>query len=252
MKFTSTLVKGTLIKRYKRFLADVTLEDGAVVTAHTANSGSMLGCCAPGAEVWLSPANNPARKLQWTWELVRVDGLLVGINTSHPNALAAEAVAAGIIPELAGYDTVRREVKYGKNSRIDLLLQGGGKPDCYVEVKNVTLFRDGHAEFPDAVTARGAKHLEELMAMVAEGKRAVMLYMVQRERGGAAAFRVAEDIDPAYAAALRVALAAGVEALCRTCTVTTEDIEVGPALPLAVEGQGLGPGQRQGQGLTPA
>lgn len=235
MKFASQLVKGTLIKRYKRFLADVTLEDGSVVTAHTANSGSMLGCCTPGSEVWLSPANNPARKLQWTWELVRVDGLLVGINTSHPNALAAEAVAAGAIPDLAGYETVRREVKYGKNSRIDLLLQGGGKPDCYVEVKNVTLFRDGHAEFPDAVTARGAKHLEELMTMVAEGKRAVMLYMVQRERGDVAAFRVAHDIDPAYAAALRVALAAGVEAICRTCTVTTEGIEVGPALPLAVD-----------------
>lgn len=236
MKFASTLVKGTLIKRYKRFLADVTLEDGTVVTAHTANSGSMLGCCTPGSEVWLSPANNPARKLQWTWELVRVDGLLIGINTSHPNALAAEAVAAGSIPELTGYDTIRREVKYGKNSRIDLLLQGGGKPDCYVEVKNVTLFRDGHAEFPDAVTARGAKHLEELMTMVAEGKRAVMLYMVQRERGDVTAFRVAQDIDPAYAAALRVALAAGVEAICRTCTVTTDGIEVGPALPLAVEG----------------
>lgn len=235
MKFASPLVKGTLIKRYKRFLADVTLDDGTVVTAHTANSGSMLGCCAPGSEVWLSPANNPARKLQWTWELVRVDGLLIGINTSHPNALAAEAVAAGTIPELAGYDTVRREVKYGKNSRIDLLLQGAGRPDCYVEVKNVTLFRDGHAEFPDAVTARGAKHLEELIAMVAEGKRAVMLYMVQREQGDVAAFRVAHDIDPAYAAGLRVALAAGVEAICRTCVVTTDGIEVGPALPLAVD-----------------
>ncbi|MFA7429858.1 MAG: DNA/RNA nuclease SfsA [Rhodospirillaceae bacterium] len=235
MKFTAPLIKGTLIKRYKRFLADVTLEDGSVVTAHTANSGSMMGCCPPGAEVWLSPANNPARKLQWTWELVRVDGRLIGINTSHPNALAAEAVMAGTIPELTGYDSVRREVKYGQNSRIDLLLSAEGRADCYVEVKNVTLFRDGHAEFPDAVTARGAKHLQELMAMVAEGKRAVMLYMVQRERGDVAAFRVAHDIDPAYAAGLRVALAAGVEALCHTCTVTTEGIEVGSPLPLVVE-----------------
>lgn len=235
MKFTAPLVKGTLIKRYKRFLADVTLEDGSVVTAHTANSGSMLGCCAAGSEVWLSPANNPARKLQWTWELVRVDGRLIGINTSHPNALAAEAVMAGAIPELAGYDAVRREVKYGQNSRIDLLLTGAGRRDCYVEVKNVTLFRDGHAEFPDAVTARGAKHLRELADMVAEGKRAVMLYMVQRERGDVAGFRVAHDIDPAYAAGLRVALAAGVEALCHTCIVTTEGIEVGTPLPLAAE-----------------
>lgn len=234
MKFDAPLIKGTLVKRYKRFLADVTLEDGSLVTAHTANSGSMMGCCEPGSEVWLSPAANPNRKLRYTWELVRVDGHLIGINTNHPNVLAEEAIKADLIPELTGYDTVRREVRYGRNSRIDLLLSGPDRPDCYVEVKNVTLFRDGHAEFPDAVTARGAKHLQELMAMVAEGKRAVMLYMVQRADAGLTAFRVARDIDPVYAASLRTARAAGVEALCYSCSVSTDGIQVAAPLPLAV------------------
>lgn len=234
MKFSTPLIEGTLIKRYKRFLADVTLADGSVVTAHTANSGSMLGCCTPGARVWLSESDNPARKLKYTWELVEVGGALVGINTSHPNALAAEAIMAGAIPELAGYDTAKREVKYGKNSRIDVLLKAEGRPDCYVEVKNVTLFRDGRAEFPDAVTARGAKHLAELTDMVAEGKRAVMLYMVQRSADGLTGFDVARDIDPAYDVALRAALAAGVEAICYTCTVTPEGLEVATPLPLAL------------------
>lgn len=237
MDFSAPLLKGTLIKRYKRFLADVTLDDGSVVTAHTANSGSMLGCCTPGSEVWLSPANNPDRKLKFTWELVRVGDELVGINTSHPNALAAEAILSGAIPELAGYATLKREVKYGKNSRIDVFLTAPDRPDCYVEVKNTTLFRpDGDnqqvALFPDAVTERGTKHLGELSDMVRAGKRAVMLYMVQRSAAGLGRFAVAEDIDPTYAAALRDALAVGVEALCYTCSVTPERLEVAKPLSL--------------------
>ncbi|MCA1941429.1 MAG: DNA/RNA nuclease SfsA [Caenispirillum bisanense] len=233
MLFKTPLVRGTLIKRYKRFLADVTLDDGTVVTAHTANSGSMMGCCEPGSEVWLSPADNPERKLKWTWELIRVGDGLVGINTSWPNALVAEACAEGLIPEVAGYDTVRREVKYGKNSRIDVLLEKADGSRCYVEVKNVTLARDGHAEFPDAVTARGAKHLVEMTDMVAEGHRAVMVYLVQRE--DCEAFRVAADIDPAYRDALALAMSKGVEAVCWACRVTPEGITVARPLPLRLD-----------------
>lgn len=233
MLFKTPLVRGTLIKRYKRFLADVTLDDGTVVTAHTANSGSMMGCCEPGSEVWLSPADNPERKLKWTWELIRVGDGLVGINTSWPNALVAEACAEGLIPEVAGYDTVRREVKYGKNSRIDVLLEKADGSLCYVEVKNVTLARDGHAEFPDAVTSRGAKHLVEMTDMVAEGHRAVMVYLVQRE--DCEAFRVAADIDPAYRDALALAMSKGVEAVCWACRVTPEGITVARPLPLRLD-----------------
>lgn len=239
MLFSCDLIKGTLVKRYKRFLADITLADGTEVTAHTANSGSMLGCCAPGSEVWISPANNPERKLKYTWELVRVDGELVGINTSHPNALAAEAIRDGTITELAGYETLKREVKYGKNSRIDVFLTASDRPNCYVEVKNTTLFRPLEGEgsqkvalFPDAVTARGAKHLVELTDMVAEGHRAVMLYMVQRSAADLSHFAVADDIDPAYAEALGKAMAAGVEALCYTCSLSEQGITVATPLPI--------------------
>lgn len=240
MLFASPLLKGTLIKRYKRFMADVTLEDGTVVTAHTANSGSMLGCCDPGSDVWLSPASNPDRKLKFTWEMVRVDGELVGINTSHPNALAAEAISDGTISEVGGYDTLKREVKYGKNSRIDVYLDDPDRGICYVEVKNTTLFRPVDAAhpdkkvalFPDAVTARGTKHLGELTDMVAQGHRAVMLYMVQRSATGLDHFSVAEDIDPAYASALRAAMAAGVEAICYTCTLSERGISVASPLPI--------------------
>ncbi len=233
MKFADPLIEGRLIKRYKRFLADVELIDGGVVTAHCANSGSMLGVKEPGSEVWLSAADNPNRKLRYTWELVRVGDGLVGINTGRPNRLVAEAVAGGAIDELAGYATLRREVKYGRNSRIDLLLEDPSRPPCYVEVKNVTLRRDGGAaEFPDAVTARGAKHLEELTDMVAAGNRAVMVYLVQR--GDCDRFAVAADIDPAYAAGLARARAAGVESICRACDVSVDGITVARPLPVAL------------------
>ena len=232
MIFADPLLRGPLVRRYKRFLADVDLETGETVTAHCANSGSMLSVDAPGSEVWLSPARNPDRKLKYTWELIRVGETLVGINTSHPNAIVAEAVAADAIPELSGYTSVRREVKYGRNSRIDLLLEGAGRPRCLVEVKNVTLKRepgpDRPVEFPDAVTARGTKHLGELSETVRPGDRAVMMYLVQRD--DADWFALAEDIDPAYAEAFDRATAVGVEALCYRCRVSPRDIRISQAV----------------------
>ena len=233
MKFHAPLVKGTLVKRYKRFMADVTLEDGSTVTAHCANSGSMLSVNEPGAEVWISPAANPDRKLKWTWELIRIGRSLVGINTSLPNAIVAEAIEKGKIPELAGYESLRREVKYGKNSRIDILLEDPKKGLCYVEIKNVTMRRDlkdGPLEFPDGVTSRGAKHLVELADMVAEGHRAVMLYLVQRGDGDR--FEIAADIDPAYAEGLTEARGKGIEVLCYRCKVTSKDIAVSDPVPV--------------------
>ena len=230
MRFPDPLIPGTLVKRYKRFLADVTLADGSVVTAHCANTGSMLGVAEPGSEVWLSPARNPERKLKYTWEMIRVGDGLVGINTQHPNRIVEDGVRAGGVAELTGYDEVRREVKYGKNSRIDVLLSGGGRPDCYVEVKNVHLRRGAAAEFPDAVTARGAKHLVEMADMVDGGARAVMFYLVQR--GDCETFAVADDIDPTYAEALETARARGVEAVCYACRLTPESIELDRPLPL--------------------
>ena len=235
MRFTAPLVPATLVRRYKRFLADVILPSGETVTAHCANPGSMIGLAAPGAPVWLSRSDNPKRKLSHSWELVEVDlgsgAELVGINTSNPNALAAEAIAACLIPELAGYGTVRREVKYGKNSRVDFLLEEPGRPPCYLEIKNVHLMRQpALAEFPDAVTKRGAKHLGELGDMVAAGARAVMLYLIQI--GSARAFRLARDIDPAYGRAFDTARAAGVEAIAYRCGISREGIEVVEPVPI--------------------
>ena len=233
MRFVTPLVPATLIRRYKRFLADVALPSGETVTAHCTNPGSMIGLAAPGAPVWLSRSDNPKRKLSHSWELVEVDlgsgAELVGINTTNPNALAAEAIAAGLIPELAGYGTIRREVKYGKNSRVDFLLEEPGRPPCYVEVKNVHLMRQkGLAEFPDAVTKRGAKHLEELAAMAAAGARAVMLFLVQI--ASAERFALARDIDPTYGMQFDRARAQGVEALARRCRLSRDTIEVAEAI----------------------
>ncbi|MEQ8196216.1 MAG: DNA/RNA nuclease SfsA [Rhodospirillales bacterium] len=234
MKFPDPLIRGTLVKRYKRFLTDVELEDGSLVVAHCANPGSMLSVNDAGAEVWLSPARNPERKLRYTWEMIRIGKSLVGINTALPNGLVEEAINAGKIAELTGYDSLRREVKYGKNSRIDILLESEGKPPCYVEIKNVTMKRDrgakGPYEFPDAVTARGTKHLHELSDMVKQGTRAVMVYLAQRQDGKS--FTVAADIDPTYAEALKTAKKAGVEAVCYGCTLTTKEIKVASSVPL--------------------
>ena len=232
MEFPEALVKGTLLRRYKRFLSDIELEGGDRVTAHCANPGSMLGLNEPGSEVWLLPARKPGRKLPFSWELIRVGDHLVGINTGRPNGIVEEALRAGQVTELTGYQDLRREVKYGRNSRIDILLRDPDRPPCYVEVKNVHLKRGAAAEFPDSVTARGTKHLAELADMVSQDARAVMFYLVQR--GDCDRFSIAADIDPTYAEALERALARGVEAVCYDCRVTREGIGLNRPLSLAL------------------
>jgi sugar fermentation stimulation protein A len=231
MRFSPPLTEGRLIRRYKRFLADVELATGEAVTVHVANPGAMLGLSEPGMRVFLSKSASLTRKLAWSLELVDADGALVGINTSHPNRLVADAIGDDGIAELAGYDLLSREVAYGKNSRIDILLSGAGKPDTYIEIKNVHFSREkGRAEFPDSVTARGTKHLGELTSMVAAGKRAAMLYLVQRS--DTTSFALARDIDPIYGAAFDAAYAAGVEMFAYQCSVTPEEIAITTRLPV--------------------
>jgi sugar fermentation stimulation protein A len=235
MRFPSPLIPATLIRRYKRFLADVVLPDGSETTVHVANPGSMLGIAAPGSCVLLSKSANPDRKLPLSWELVEVDfgngAEWVGVNTGHPNRLVEEAIVAGMVPQLAGYPRLRREVKYGKASRVDFLLERDGEPSCFVEVKNVHMMRrPGRAEFPDCVTARGARHLDDLAAEVARGARAVMVYLVQI--GSAESVAFARDIDPAYGAAFDRARAAGVEAIALGCRISPEGIEAERAIPV--------------------
>ncbi len=211
------------------------LDDGSELTATCPNTGSMMGLTAPGARVWLSESDSPTRKYRHTWELVEADlgqgPVIVGINTNHPNKLVAEAIEAGLVPSLTGFASLRREVKYGRNSRIDILLETPEKPSCYVEVKNVHLSRrHGLAEFPDSVTERGAKHLVEMSDMVAAGHRAVMVYLIQR--GEATRLALARDVDPGYGAALDRARKAGVEAIALRCRLTPEAIEVETAVPI--------------------
>ncbi len=235
MRFPAPLIPATLVKRYKRFLADVTLPDGTTITAHVANPGAMTGLAAPGSRVWLSRSDNPSRKLSHSWELIEVDlgqgPELVGVNTAHPNPLVGAALVVGLFPELAGYGTIRREVKYGKNSRVDFLLEGAGRPPCYVEIKNVHLMRrPGLAEFPDAKTERGRKHLDELGDMVEAGCRAVMLYLIQI--GSATRFALARDIDPKYGVAFDRARTRGVEAMAWRCLITRDGIEIATPVPM--------------------
>jgi len=219
------------LRRYKRFLADIHLETGETVTAHCPNSGSMRSCSDPGSPVMVSKSDNPHRRYAHTWELVYTNNVWVGINTLTPNRLVYEAIKAGQIPEFRYANDIRKEVKYGKNSRIDLLLSFPERL-CYVEVKNVTLVEKDIAYFPDAVTERGTKHLQELVDMVAEGHRAVMFYLIQRE--DAKLFRPAEHIDPVYARTLRVAAANGVEILAYYATVTPEEIAIAEPLPYRI------------------
>lgn len=229
MKFTPPLTRATLLKRYKRFLADVRFDDGSETTAHCANPGSMKGMAEPGSTVWLSKSDNPKRKLAWSWELVDVGSSIVGVNTNRPNALVADAIDAGDIPELAGYTSLRREVKYGQNSRIDILLETPDRPPAYVEIKSVTLSRTpGLAEFPDSKTLRGAKHMAELAEMAKAGHRAVVFFLVQRS--DCIKMSPAADIDPNYAKSLRDAVIAGVEVLCYSCKITSEGIELDQAV----------------------
>ena len=225
MILPSPLLSGRLIRRYKRFFSDVLLKDGRIVTAHCPNTGTMLGVAEPDSEVWLSVSDNPKRKLPYTWEIVRSDGTLVGINPLNANRVVRGALETGAIPGVEHYGSIRREIRYGEGSRVDFLLSELGFPDCYIEVKNVHLARqNGLAEFPDAVTVRGAKHVAELARVKAAGNRALMLYLVQRE--DCERFQVAKDIDPAYSAVLGAAVEAGVEVLCLACRVTLTDITI--------------------------
>ena len=235
MRFTAPLIPGTLIQRYKRFLADVRLADGTTVTATCPNTGSMMGLVAPGSRVWLSESDSPTRKYRHTWELVETDvgqgPVMVGINTNHPNKLVAEAIEAGQVKPLAGYAEAKREQKYGKNSRIDVLLSDPKKGLCYVEVKNVHMLRQqGLAEFPDSVTERGAKHLAEMSDMVSAGHRAVMVYLIQR--GDCTRLTLARDVDASYGAAFDKAMAAGVEAIALRCRMSETGIEVDKLIPV--------------------
>lgn len=230
MNFQTPLIRATLLRRYKRFLADVKLEDGREVTAHVANPGSMLGMKYEGTTVWLEPNDDPKRKLKYSWKLAEVDGAFVVVDTALANMVVGEALRTGLIGALAEYSDVRAEVKYGENSRIDFLLQGAGSPDCYVEVKSVTLSRkEGLAEFPDSVTKRGAKHLRELSAMVAGGHRAIMLYLVQRD--DCKGFALAADIDKNYAYEMAAARAAGVEVICFATKPNPSGVNVVEELP---------------------
>lgn len=235
MQFVSKLIPATLARRYKRFLADVVLDNGDMMTVHIANPGAMTGLDRPFSRIWISNSDNPMRKLPFSWELVEADfgngPELVGVNTAYPNLLVSDILGAGLIPELRDYASVRREVKYGTNSRVDFLLESPERQPCYLEIKNVHLMRNrGLAEFPDCVTVRGAKHLDELATVVANGARAVQLYIIQIP--SADRFTVARDIDPAYAAAFDRAKAAGVEMLAWRCSVTVDSIEIVAPVPV--------------------
>lgn len=229
MRFDRPLLRGRLLQRYKRFLADVELDSGETVTATCPNTGSMIGLVTPGLVVWLSESDSPTRKYRHTWEMVEADlgngPSLVGINTGHPNRIVSDAIGAGRIKPLAGYESLKREQKYGRNSRIDILLDSPSKGRAYVEIKNVHMMRrHGLAEFPDSVTERGAKHLAELSDMVRAGHRAVMLFLIQR--GDAEKLSLARDIDAGYGQAFDAAVAAGVEVQAWRCRLAPDGIEI--------------------------
>ena len=232
MRFPTPLVPGRLVRRWNRFLSEVTLESGELVRAHCPNPGSMMGLKEPGLKVWLEPNDDPKKKLKYGWRLVEFEnGHWSGIDTAVPNRVVKEALEAREIAELGAYGTVRPEVAYGEKSRVDFLLTEPGLPDAYVEVKNVHLLRQGDlAEFPDSVTTRGARHLRELSDMVAAGHRAVMLYLIQRT--DCAHLALARDIDPGYGAAFDVARRAGVEMLCYGTRVSPQGVWLADPLPI--------------------
>ena len=234
MYFSSKLVKAKFIKRYKRFFSDHILEDGSLVTAHCANTGAMLGVTEEGVTSWLSKSNDPKRKLKWSWELVQKNKTMIGINTHNPNKIIQEAIQNNKIKELSNYSALKREVRYGSNSKIDILLQDDTKKDCYVEIKNVHLTREkGVAEFPDAVTTRGAKHLRELSLVSKSGLRAVMLYLIQRNDCNF--FKIAKDIDIKYAEEFHNAIKAGVEVICIDTILSNEAINIGKNIQLLID-----------------
>ena len=223
------LIPGTLVKRYKRFMADVKLADGEVVTAHCPNSGSMRECCEPGRPVHLSFHDNPKRKLKYTWELIEMPTSIVGINTLIPNRLVAESIETGLVSDLNGYDNVTREVKTSDNTRLDILLSSEDGNRCYVEIKNCTLVKEGVASFPDAVTSRGLKHLVELSSLVSKGFRCVIFYVIQRM--DAKVFQPADHIDPAYGRELRQVLKHGVEILVYDTRIDLKTIRLNRKIP---------------------
>ncbi|MDX8339680.1 DNA/RNA nuclease SfsA [Draconibacterium sp. IB214405] len=230
MKFDKELVHGKLIKRYKRFLADIELDTGEIVVAHCTNSGSMKSCLENGAEVYLTPVDDPKRRTKFTWEMIKINNDWVGIHTGNPNKLAFEAISNGLIPGLEGYTTVKREVKFG-DSRFDVYAENDTEK-CFVEVKNVSMKQDEFALFPDAVTTRGQKHLKTLIEVKKQGMRAVMLYVIQRS--DVHIFGPAKEIDPDYAALLKQAWEAGVEIFPMQAKVTPEEITFVRKLPFQI------------------
>ena len=223
------LIPGTLVKRYNRFIADITLTSGQTISAHCPNSGRMKACCEPGRPVYVSLHNNPKRKLKYTWELIEMPTSMVGINTQIPNRLVATSIEAGLVPDLSGYDSIFREVKTSGKTRLDILLSKGEKNGCYVEIKNCTLVEDGMACFPDAVTSRGLKHLVELRSLVSAGFRCVIFYVIQRM--DALTFQPADHIDPAYGKELRRALKNGVEILVYDTQIDLKTIRLNRKIP---------------------
>ena len=231
MKFSNNLIKAKFVKRYKRFFSDHILENGQLVTAHCPNTGAMTGVAKEGITSWLSESNDPKRKLKWTWELTQENNTIVGVNTHNPNKIIQEAINNNEIKQLLNYKNLKREVKYGVNSKIDIFLQDDNKSDCYVEIKNVHLSRKkGIAEFPDGITSRGTKHLKELANVAQDGGRAVMLYLIQRNDCNY--FKIAEDIDVEYGKAFIDALNAGVEVICLDTILNTNGINIGKNIKL--------------------
>ncbi len=224
-----TLIKGTLIKRYKRFLADIKLDSGEVITAHCANSGSMKDCSLPGQPVYVSHHDNPKRKLKYTWELIEMPDSLVGVNTFWPNKLVSQAITSGAVEELRGYQSLSQEVKVGDHSRLDILLSDSQSQLCYIEVKNCTMVNNGIAAFPDAITTRGHKHLVELQNLIGSSVRCVMFYLIQRM--DAKLFRPADEIDQEYGKELRKANEKGIEILVYDVLIDQIKIGVNQQIP---------------------